>query len=182
MGSQFAPVLCSAVALQREWNYHLSFSPFTWDRSLHHRYVDNRILLISQHSQCQTHVRIFWNLQFYSSPILLEVVEGQEALGFNVDAGQQCVTLLLPWVKPLRSMRSANTSRAPLSGLCARLRLIRSCVCPRELQIAQTQDLLGLMYSRLPDLFAAKNSQDLKSFLRQLFQCRSVDHLMQWCR
>ena len=35
MGSQFAPVLCSAVALQREWNYHLSFSPFTWDRSLH---------------------------------------------------------------------------------------------------------------------------------------------------
>ena len=86
MGSQFAPVLCSAVALQREWNYHLSFSPFTWDRSLHHRYVDNRILLISQHSQCQTHVRVFWNLQFYSSPILLEVVEGQEALGFNVDA------------------------------------------------------------------------------------------------
>ena len=49
MGSQFAPVLRSAVALQREWNYHLSFSPFTWDRSLHHRYVDNRILLISQH-------------------------------------------------------------------------------------------------------------------------------------
>ena len=121
MGSQFAPVLCSAVALQREWNYHLSFSPFTWDRSLHHRYVDNRILLISQHSQCQTHVRVFWNLQFYSSPILLEVVEGQEALGFNVDAGQQCVTLLLPWVKPLRSMRSASTSRAPLSGLFARL-------------------------------------------------------------
>ena len=182
MGSQFAPVLCSAVALQREWNYHLSFSPFTWDRSLHHRYVDNRILLISQHSQCQTHVRAFWNLQFYSSPILLEVVEGQEALGFNVDAGQQCVTLLLPWVKPLRSMRSASTSRAPLSGLFARLRLIRSCVFPRELQIAQAQDLLGLMYSRLPDLFTTKNSQDLKSFLRRLFQCRSVDHLMQWCR
>ena len=83
--------------------------------------------------------------------------------------------MLLPWVKPLRSVRSASTSRA-------RLRLIRSCVFPQELQIAQTQDLLGLMYSRLPDLFAAKNSQDLKSFLRQLFQCRSVDHLMQWCR
>ena len=38
-GSQFAPVLCSAVALQREWNFAMSFSPFTWDRSLHHRYV-----------------------------------------------------------------------------------------------------------------------------------------------
>ena len=36
MGSQFAPVLCSAVALQREWNFAMSFSPFTWDRSLHH--------------------------------------------------------------------------------------------------------------------------------------------------
>ena len=79
MGSQFAPVLCSAVALQREWNYHLSFSPFTWDRSLHHRYVDN-------------------------------------------------------------------------------------------------QDLLGLTQSWLPDLFTTKKSQDLKSFLGRLFQCRSIDH------
>ena len=50
-GSQFAPVLCSAVALQREWNFAMSFSPFTWDRSLHHRYVDNRVLLISRHSR-----------------------------------------------------------------------------------------------------------------------------------
>ena len=50
MGSQFAPVLCSAVALQREWNYHLSFSPFTWDRSLHHRYVDNQDLLGLTHA------------------------------------------------------------------------------------------------------------------------------------
>ena len=124
----------------------------------------------------------FLEFTIYSSPILLEVVEGQEALGFNVDAGQQCVTLLLPWVKPLRSMRSASTSRAPLSGLFARLRLIRSCVFPRELPIAQAQDLLGLMHSRLPDLFTTKNSQNLKSFLRRLFQGRSVDHLMQWCR
>ena len=44
MGSQFAPVLCSAVALQREWNYHLSFSPFTWDRSLHHRCGQSRFV------------------------------------------------------------------------------------------------------------------------------------------
>ena len=29
MGSQFAPVLCSAVAHQREWNFAMSFSPFT---------------------------------------------------------------------------------------------------------------------------------------------------------
>ena len=42
MGSQFAPVLCSTVTLQREWNFAMSFSAFTWDRSLHHRYVDNR--------------------------------------------------------------------------------------------------------------------------------------------
>ena len=50
MGSQFAPVPCSAVALQRQWNYHLSFSPFTWDRSLHHRFVDNQDLLGLTHS------------------------------------------------------------------------------------------------------------------------------------
>ena len=81
MGSQFAPVLCSAVALQREWNFAMSFSPFTWDRSLHHRYVDNRVLLISRHSRKLSHIQVFWNLQFYSAPILLEVVAGQEALG-----------------------------------------------------------------------------------------------------
>ena len=76
--------------------------------------------------------------------------------GFNVDAGQQRVTLLLPWVKPLRSMRSASTSRAPLSGLFARLRLIRSCVFPRELQIAQAQDLCkercGMFSQKKPSL------------------------------
>ena len=85
-------------------------------------------------------------------------------------------------MKPLRWMRSASTSQAPLSGLFAPLRFIRSCVFPREVQISQTQDLLGLMCSRLPDLFTTKNSQDLKSFLRWLSKCRSVDHLIQWCR
>ena len=125
MGSQFAPVLCSAVALQREWNFAMSFSPFTWDRSLHHRYVDNRALLISRHSRKLSHIQVFWNLQFYSAPILLEVVAGQEALGFHLDTLQQTITLELPWNKPLRSIRSASTSRAILSGLCARLRLIR---------------------------------------------------------
>ena len=57
MGSQFAPVLCSAVPFQREWNFTMSFSPFTWDRSLHHRYVDNRVLLISHHSRKLSHVQ-----------------------------------------------------------------------------------------------------------------------------
>ena len=96
MGSQFAPVLCSAVALQREWNFAMSFSPFTWDRSLHHRYVDNRVLLISRHSRKLSHIQVFWNLQFYSAPILLEVVAGQEALGFHLDTLQQTITLELP--------------------------------------------------------------------------------------
>ena len=96
MGSQFAPVLCSAVALQREWNFAMSFSAFTWDRSLHHRYVDNRVLLISRHSRKLSHIQVFWNLQFYSAPILLEVVAGQEALGFHLDTLQQTITLELP--------------------------------------------------------------------------------------
>ena len=51
MGSKFAPMLCSAIALQREWIFHSPFSPLTWDRSLHHRYVDNRTLLISRHNE-----------------------------------------------------------------------------------------------------------------------------------
>ena len=56
MGAQFAPVLCSAVALQREWNFAMSFSPFTWDRSLHYRYVDSRVLLISRNSGKLSHI------------------------------------------------------------------------------------------------------------------------------
>ena len=182
MGSQFAPVLCSAVALQREWNFARSFSPFTWDRSLHHRYVDNRILLISRHSRKLSHIQVFWNLQFYSAPILLEVVAGQEALGFHIDTSQQTVTLELPWNKPLRSTRSASTSRAILSGLYARLRLIRFHVFPANIQLHQVQDFLGLMYQRIPDFFTDANLCLIQRFLRSLWKDHPVQSLMQWCR
>ena len=129
-----------------------------------------------------SHIQVFWILQFYSAPILLEVVAGQEALGFHLDTLQQTITLELPWNKPLRSMRSASTSRAILSGLCARLRPIRFHVFPAKIQLDQVQDFLGLMYQRIPEFFTDANICLIHRFLRSLWKDQPVQSLMQWCR
>ena len=54
-------------------------------------------------------------------------------------------------------MQSASASRAILSGLCARLRLIRFHVFPAKIQLDQVQDFLGLMYQRIPEFFTDAN-------------------------
>ena len=54
-------------------------------------------------------------------------------------------------------MRSASASRAILSGLCARLRLIRFHVFPAKIQLDQVQDFLGLMYQRIPEFLTDAN-------------------------
>ena len=54
-------------------------------------------------------------------------------------------------------MRSASTSRAILSGLCARLRLIRFHVFPAKIQLDKVQDFLGLKYQRIPEIYTDAN-------------------------
>ena len=80
------------------------------------------------------------------------------------------------------SMGSQFASRAILSGLCARLRLIRSHVFPAKIQLDQVQDFLGLMYQRIPEFFTDANICLTHRFLRSLWKDQPVQSLMQWCR
>ena len=83
---------------------------------------------------------------------------------------------------PGASMGSQFASRTILSGLCARLRLIRSHVFPAKIQLDQVQDFLGLMYQRIPEFFTDANICLIHRFLRSLWKDQPVQSLMQWCR
>ena len=152
MGSQWAPIFCSAVVLLREWTFHASFRFFCTNMGFHHRYIDNRILIHAGLGSATPGGRLFWRLDFYTKPILLERVTGDEALGDRIDCNQNSITLQLPWNKPLRSSTRCVVSRTALSGLVARVRLILTSVYPRQLQLPQIQDLLGLVSTRDPTL------------------------------
>ena len=85
-----------------------------------HRYVDNRLLLIPRQHLQSGAIATFWNLAFYSAPMLLETVQGYEVLGFNIGPHQSTIT----FVQPLRSVQISGTSQAIRSGVVARSRLI----------------------------------------------------------
>lgn len=155
MGSQWAPIFCSAVALMREWTFHHHFRVFRTHLGFHHRYVDNRILLHTHLDTLESGHDLFWKLDFYSSPILLEAVPGNEALGYHIDTHQQTITLQLPWNKALRTTRGHSVTQTILSGLLARIRLILTNAYPPSLRLSQIQDLLGLMSMRDPQLLTS---------------------------
>jgi len=78
--------------------------------SLAHRYVDNRLLITSRQIFQTLSVQLFWNLSFYTPPIMLETVEGDEALSFSISLSQRSIIMILSWEKSLRSTRSAGSS------------------------------------------------------------------------
>jgi len=170
MGSQWAPILCSTVALIREQTLFSVYPSLLAEAHLHHRYVDNRILILPSSKRDILTIRTFWNLQFYTKPIILEIVDGQELLGFTVDPVQRTVTFIQPWYKALRSSRSSGTLNAVVSGITARMRLIALHTWPPELRISQIQDLMGLIHHRDPDLFTPAVQ---KIFLKE---CRKYFH------
>ena len=102
---------------------------------LHHRYVDNRILLHTHLDTLESGHDLFWKLDFYTSPILLEAVPGTEALGYHIDTHQQTITLQLPWNKALRTTRGHSVTQTILSGLLARIRLILTNTYPPSLRL-----------------------------------------------
>ena len=69
-------------------------------------------------------LRHLLHLKFYTEPILLEEVEGYDALGFNVNPLQRAVSYQLPWDKIIRTHTGIGPSRSFTSGLLARMRLI----------------------------------------------------------
>lgn len=181
MGSQWAPILCSAVALQREWNFFRTYRTLLTEPHLHHRYVDNRLLILPHgHLHCDS-IRLFWTLDFYTAPILLEHVPGKEALGFAVDPLQSTITFQQPWNRSLRSSRNSGPRSAVLSGLYARLRLILTNTYPRELQLSQIQDLLGSVHCLDPTLFPFSERQAVMSFLPKFHRHLRIQDVFAFC-
>ena len=90
MGSQWAPVMYSIVALHREHIHSVLFGNAIYSARLaaSFRYVDNRLLLDRQAPGHTMQLQQFWNLNFYTEPILLETVDGFDALGFNLNPYQ----------------------------------------------------------------------------------------------
>ena len=150
--------------------------------SLAHRYVDNRLLITSRQIFKTLSVQLFWNLSFYTPPIMLETVEGDEALGFSISLPQRSITMILPWKKSLRSTRSAGPSGQVLSGLLARIRLICTNVFLARLRLAQIQDLLGLMFTRNSALFTSTNRRQIRHVLHRLISQFHQYDFFCWCR
>lgn len=167
MGSQWAPILCSAAALMREHIFAHMYPTLLSQPYFSHRYVDNRLLLIPCVTFNNSVLQQFWRLNFYTAPILLEVVDGQEALGFTVDPIQSTITYIQPWDKTLRSTRSSGTSRILKSGLLARLRLILNNVYPEAVRRAQVQDFLAWFHLISPTLFTPTFKNQVAMLCRQ---------------
>lgn len=92
----------------------------------------------------------FWRLDFYTPPILLETVEGFDALGFILNPHQRTTTSILPWDTVIRTTTGSGPLSRVLSGLMSRVRLILTNTWPMTLQLPQIQGLVALHLHRDP--------------------------------
>ena len=175
MGSQWAPILCSAVALMREYNFFQVYPMLLSQPYFAHRYVDNRALILPANCMHQRQIQLFWRLDFYTAPILLEKVTGNQLLGFCIDTDQRTITFFQPWTQILRSCRGSGASRNIKSGITARVRLILHNVWPSHVRDAQIQDFVGLAFSQFPSLFNSSFREQLVTLCRS-FHCRLSHH------
>ena len=167
MGSQWAPILCSAAALMRE-NIFAHMYPTLLLNLISP--IDMSIIDYFWYPVSLSTILFFNNFgdwTFNTAPILLEVVDGQEALGFTVDPIQSTITYIQPWDKTLRSTRSSGTSRILKSGLLARLRLILNNVYPEAVRRAQVQDFLAWFHLISPTLFTPTFKNQVAMLCRQ---------------
>ena len=64
----------------REYNFFQVYPMLLSQPYFTHRYVDNRVLIIPENFLHTRQVRLFWKLDFYTAPILLETVAGNQSL------------------------------------------------------------------------------------------------------
>ena len=140
-----------------------------------HRYVDNRALILPANCMHQRQIQLFWKLDFYTAPILLEKVTGNQLSGFCIDTDQRTITFCQPWTQILRSCRGSGASRNIKSGITARVRLILHNVWPSHVRDAQIQDFVGLAFSQFPSLFNSSFREQLVTLCRS-FHCRLSHH------
>ena len=159
MGSPMAPVLCALVAAEQEFLTIRSLRTHLADAGLlrSFRYADNRCLFLRR-SELQTEwARLLFRLDFYGLPIELEHVPGEELLGSITSTQQGTITMQQPANETtLRSLRSAGSKLAALSGFSARALSIKRHTRPIRLVRPQVEDLVEIYHKRFSDLQASK--------------------------
>ena len=151
MGSPLAPVLCALVAAEQEFLTLRRLRTHLADAGLLNsfRYADNRCFFLHR-SQVQTDwARLLFRLDFYGLPIELEHVPGEELLGSITSTQQGTITMQQPANETtLRSLRSAGSKSAALSGFSARALSIRRHTRPIRLVRPQVEDLIEIYRRR----------------------------------
>ena len=133
IGSQISPTLSNlAVTLiERSWSstYQEVLTQPYFDH-LAIRYVDNRFVIVQKHHLQAPVFKVFTDLDFYGSPVELELVADNLLLGFYVDVSERTVIYKLPDIRQIWDNVSAGTLRLRLSGLKSRAHLIREYSFP----------------------------------------------------
>ena len=127
MGNQISPILSeiAVAAVEVAWSRAWS-SQFVGHRIFHcWRYVDNRVLLMSQSSKAHSAVQSFLHSVFYRPPVQLELVEDNRFLGFDVVPESRQIKYILPEERwQIRNPSSSCSLNLLMSGLHSRLALI----------------------------------------------------------
>ena len=126
-----------------------------------------------QKQHLQTPVfQVFTDLDFYGSPVELELVEDNLLLGFYVDVFGRTIIYKLPDICQIRGNVSAGTLRLRLSGLKSRAHLIRkysfpSCQAQSSLhELARLYLQKGFAWTHIHNaLWPTNNSGDRPSFV-----------------
>ena len=151
VGSPLAPVLCALVAAEQEFLTIRSLRTHLADAGLlrSFRYADNRCFFLRR-SELQTEwTNLLFRLDFYGLPIELEQVPGEELLGSITSTQQGTITMQQPANETaLRSLRSAGSKSAALSGFSARALSIKRHTRPIRLVRHQVEDLIEIYRRR----------------------------------
>ena len=151
VGSPLAPVVCALVAVEQEFLTIGSLRTHLADAGLlrSFRCADNRCFFLRR-SELQTDwARLLFRLDFYGLPIELEHVPGQELLGSIASTQQGTITMQQPAKETtLRSLRSAGSKTAALSGFSAKALSIKRHTRPIRLVRPQVEDLIEIYRRR----------------------------------
>ena len=161
IGSQISPTLSNLAVTIIERSWSTTYQEVLNQPHLHHlaiRYVDNRFVIVQKHHLQTPVFQTFTDLDFYGSPVELELVDDNLLLGFYVDVCERTVTYKLPDIRQIRDNVSAGTLRLRLSGLKSRAHLIRKYSFPPS-RARNSLQALSRLYAQkgfdLPDIHDA---------------------------
>ena len=127
MGNQISPILSEIAVSAIEISWLRSFRNMLATNHVFNcwRYVDNRVILMSDNAKKTPAVQTLLRDDFYIPPVELEIVNDNYFLGFDVLPNQRRITYIQPQYKwQIRHPHGACSLKLLYSGLRSRLALI----------------------------------------------------------